>query len=151
MLTICWEDGRLNLKPAIFEMDSWARSTPSHPNFSVFSARDHVHQAAEPCSQMFGTCEKQPVNRGVFQYSALRSQQRFGMKRQGMLFKSSSLYRKENQLHLFIGDIISSLLSNGESLLPHEKLILPSTQTQDRHKKQPKSFWGGCHAEETQL
>lgn len=47
---------------------------------------------------------------------------------------SSSLYRKENQLPLFTGDIISSLLSNGESLFPHEKPILPPTQTQDRQK-----------------
>lgn len=44
------------------------------------------------------------------------------------------LYRKKTQLHLFIGDIISSLLSNGESLSLHEKLILPPTQTWDRQK-----------------
>lgn len=38
--TICWEDGRLNLKPAIFEMDSWARSTTRPPQlFSVFCKR----------------------------------------------------------------------------------------------------------------
>lgn len=98
----------------------------------MFSSRDHIHQSAEPCSQMSGLYEKQPVNGGVFQYSPFRSQQSFGMKRQRMLFLSSSLYRKENQLPLFIGDIISSLLSSRESLFL--KFILPPTQTQDRQK-----------------
>lgn len=51
-----------------------------------------------------------------------------------MLFMSSSLYRKENELHLFIGDIISSLLSSGESFSLHEKLILPPTLIRDRQK-----------------
>lgn len=75
--------------------------------------------------------KKQPVNWGVFQDSAIWSQQSFGMKREGMLFVSSSPYRKESQLHLFTGNTISSF-SNGESLSLHEKLMLPPTQTQDR-------------------
>lgn len=40
--TICWENGRLNLKPTIFEMDSWARCNPLPPRlFSVFFKRSH--------------------------------------------------------------------------------------------------------------
>lgn len=110
-------------------------ATPFHPNFfSVFFKRSHssVSWTLYPdVWNMWKTiCEY--MNRGVFQYSALWSQQSFGMKRQRMLFMSSSLYRKENQLPLFTGNIISSLLSSGESLFP--KLILPPTQTQHRQK-----------------
>lgn len=46
-----------------------------------------------------------------------------------MMDMTSSLNRKENQLLLFKGDIISSLTSNGESLPFPEKLLLPPTQT----------------------
>lgn len=53
-------------------------ATPFHPNFSVFSSRDHIHQSAEPCTQMFGICEKQYVNIWIGEFF---STQRYGHNR----------------------------------------------------------------------
>lgn len=122
------------MKRAILEMDSWARSSPLPPQFfSIFCQRSHSSVSWTLFPDVWNMHKKQPVNWGVFQDSAIRSQQSFGMKREGMLFMSSSPYRKESQLHLFIGNIINSF-SNGESLSLYEKLILPPTQTKDRQK-----------------
>lgn len=104
---------------------------PSTPTFQSF-LQDHIHQSAEPCTQMFGICEKQYVNIWIGEFF---STQCYGHNRvlewKGKGCCSCHLLL-ENQLPLFTGNIINSLLSSGESLFP--KLILPPTQTQHRQK-----------------